>query len=245
MTTEDNDQKRLEAAREADGRLDEHAAELSGIASARIAKHLPENHSSKPKARERRAEKARAQRATLEMLLASDPAYREAHEQAMGTLQSLEAQAETALIAVRAAIETEMGALDEMRGRGSVLPDGRKVYLNAKGEARTEDGVRIEGPILDAVIWREDAPSYEEVKAQRERVAQLEKREKDILRYQTDVLGHARDRLTDNRNPPSREEIADLEKLMKEQAVSALNIDRADADPVKNDLSFTSGIPKL
>lgn len=244
MDEEGEEQRRIEAAIEAARKLDEFDAELSGTVSGRIAKHLPEDHSSKPGARQRRAEKARAHRMTLEMLLAGDPAYRAAHEQAMGTLQDLEAQTEVALTAVRAAIETETDALDEMRGRGSVLPDGRKVYRDDNGDAFTEDGEKIDGPALDGVVWRDDAPSYEEIKAQRERIAQLRQRETNILRYQTDVLGHARARLTDNENPPSREEVAELEKLMKEQANKALATEPEINEPDYSEASFRAALPK-
>lgn len=245
MDTQDDEFRRLEAARDADRKLDEFNAELSGTLSGYRSKHLPENHASKSDARQRRADAAAAQMTALEALLASDPLYRAAHERAMGTLHDMEAHAEQTLVAVRREMREVADTLKDMRGRGSVLPDGRKVYRDEHGKARTEEGEVIEGPKLDGVVWREGSPRYEEVKAQRERAAQLQRRESAILHYQTEILGHARGRLSDKDNPPSLDELREIEERIKEQAAE-LQIGAPDrqahgaaSEPV------ITGIPKL
>lgn len=244
MDAHDDELRRIEAAREAGEELDAFNAELSGIASGRMSRFLPADHESKPGAQERRAEKAQAQMNALESLLATDPLYRAAHQQALGTLQDMESRTESALVAVRREMQTVADTLVEMRERGSVLPDGRKVYLDDNGDAFTEEGEKIEGPELEGVIWRADAPRYDEIKAQREREAELQRRENAILRYQTDVLGHARERLTDKDNPASREEVEKLDTLMKDQADTALASEHEADQPEYGETSFSAKMPK-
>lgn len=245
MDAHNDDEKRLETAREAGKELDLFNAELSGTLSGYRAKHLPEGHASREDHRQRQAEKARAQTSALEALLANDPAYQAAHQRAMSTLQDMESRTESALVMLRRDMKTVSDTLTEMRGRGNVLPDGRKVYLDTNGNAFTEEGDRIEGPELEDMQWRADAPRYEHIRAERERAAELQRRETAILRYQSDVLGHARERLTDPDNPASREEVEKLDKLMKEQAEELQIPPMPEAVHQSGGPSFGSGMPKL
>lgn len=191
--------------------------ELAGLAAGRMDRFLPEDHDSKPRARERKADKARRRTSALEMLLAS-ASYRALHSQVFDTLRMAEQVTEAALVAVQTLMEKETGELADMREHANVLPDGRKVYRNAAGEAFTEDGVEIEGPILDGVVWRDGAPTYEEILAKRGSIAALQARIDALLLYQTDVLGTARNRLQDEDNPPSAEELNRLQRMIVESA---------------------------
>ncbi len=217
MDREKDDHRRIETTAEAIRKQDDFREELAGVKAGRIARHLPEDHTNTEKGRERRAAKAREQRSQLEIPLA-DPTYLAAHERVMGTLSDYEDRARSALDHVRAQIDQFETELEDMRDRAARLPDGRMVFRDAAGNVRTEDGTLIDGPVAEAIVWPEDAPAYENFEAKREALARAREREAAIESYMVDVLGSARDRLTDEDNPPSLDEIEAIERKIKEEA---------------------------
>lgn len=245
IETEDEELRRQEAARDADTELDAYNAELSGTLSGYRSKHLPEDHAGRAGASERRAAKDRAQMNALEVLLATDPMYRAAYERTFSTLQSAEQRTEAALDETGAALEQTTAEIEDMLARANMLPDGRRIYRDANGDVLTEDGQKIDGPELEGVVWREDAPSYEQIRAKRERIDELAERIEALRRYHTDVLGSVRDRLEDTENPPTAEELEEIDRLIAEQEPKL----RADLEPTgqphTTPQSVVTDIPKM
>lgn len=213
MTTDHRDRRNPDRHEKDDA----YREELAGVVAGRMDRFLPEDHDSKPRARQRKADKDRRRASALETLLAS-ASYQVLYSQVFDTLRQAETATEAALAAVRSLLTTETGELADMQEHANILPDGRKVYRNAEGETFTEDGVKIEGTLLDGVVWRDGAPTYEQIRAKRESIAALQARTDALLLYQTDVLGTARNRLQDEDNPPSAEELNRLQKMIVESA---------------------------
>ncbi|MEO1020048.1 MAG: hypothetical protein AAFY56_20510 [Pseudomonadota bacterium] len=127
-----------------------------------------------------------------------DPEYAALHNDVSDLLRRAEKVAESALI------RTEE-ALAELLENAVRLPDGRAVFIDRNGNVRTEDGKIIDPVIAESLVFPENAPSYESYRAHRERV-------EGIRRYQVETLGHARERLEDQDNPPSKNELKDLQR---------------------------------
>ena len=69
-----------------------------------------------------------------------------------------------------------------------------------------------------------------------------------ILRYQVDVLGAARDRMMDEENPPTKEELQEIQKRIVEQRPAALAKKPEFEDTPSTNApghSFASDVPKL
>ena len=213
-----DDEKRHEAARAVEAELDLFDAELSGTLSGYRGKHLPEDHARRAEAQQRQSEKTKAQLTALEALLAGDPAYAALYNDTFDILRDAETATEIAIAATEAALTEAQQELAEALDRASSLPDGRRVFRDpATGNVYDEDGQLVEGDDLDAIVWRDDAPTWQDYQNKRQADAAVRERLDDLRRYQTDVLGRARDRLTDNDAPPTPDELHDIQGEIQNQ----------------------------
>lgn len=211
MNAGDDDEKRLEAAREAGAELDQFSAELSGTLSGYRAKHLPEGHASNSAHRERQAEKARAQMNALDALLASDPAYAALYNETFDKLRDAERGTEAAMARALETLERTGRELANTLDKANTLPDGRKVFRDpATGNVYDQNGNAVIGDDLDAVVWRDDAPTWEEYRDKRRSDADARER-LDVLRRFQDRLGGYRNRMEDRDNPPSADELQKIQ----------------------------------
>ena len=190
--------------------------EMAGREVGRVRRFLPEG--SDPASLRKRREREREYRSRLMALLQSSTAYAALYQETKDTLRKAEAATEIALAEARDRITGAQEAVAGLRDKASTLPDGAQVYRDAEGNVRTEDGTLVEGDDLDRITWREGAPSYEDIAAARRAAADAQANYDAILRYQTDVLGRARDRLTDEDNPPTMDEIRDIQQRITEEA---------------------------
>ena len=178
--------------------LEDYQNELAGRETGRAARFLP------PGARggqsKERQERERRNWSRLQMLLYTDPAYTALYNDTMDLLTSAEAATEKAL----ANAEQELSDLLDNAAR---LPDGRAVFMDGDGNVWTESGKPVDPAKAEGIEWPDDSPSYEEYLKRRQAVD-------EIRRYQVDVLGHARDRMTDPDNPPSTDELEDFNRQL-------------------------------
>ena len=209
------DDKELAARQRRD--FDDFQSEIAGRETGRRARFLPNAaHSEDAKRKER---EARAFRSHLAALL-TDPIYRAKHDAAMSALTKAETATDTALQHIEDALAEAQTRLETIQDKAARLPDGSRVYKDANNNVRRDDGSIVDPVLVDTIIWSGNEPSFENYRAAQDSIVALEQSKRDILGYQNDVLGPARDRVTDEDNPPSLEEldgiIQDIKTAMPE-----------------------------
>lgn len=203
--------------------FDDLQNELAGRETGRQERFFPGDERS-PKDQRRKQESEQAVRTALDALLA-DPVYRARHDEAMSRLRDAEQATEAALDRIARMIGETEDAIRDMEDRAARLPDGTLVFRDAGGVVRRADGSVVDAYLVDTIIWTGNEPSYEDYRAQQDRLAGLEESRVDVERYRDDVLGPARDRLTDHDNPPSLGELDDIIADIESEMPSALRDD--------------------
>ena len=89
------------------------------------------------------------------------------------------------------------------------------MFRDSDGKVRREDGTIVHGLDPDTIAWPEGAPSYETYLEHKGALDHAQKTIEDIRAYQVDVLGAARDELTDPNKPASRERIKEIQQDME------------------------------
>jgi hypothetical protein len=195
--------------------FDDLQREFIGNETGRMWRFLPE--SAKLSALDKRRTQERESMSALMMRLLSSPAYAALYRETVDQLGEYERATDRALAKAELQADRSLQSLREGLAGASVLPDGTKVFRDAKGEVWTEDGKRIAKDKTDEIHWREGAISFEEFKA-RKKAADDAQAEIDALRrYQVDVLGNIRERLMDEENPAPEDQIKDMQNLMKSE----------------------------
>ncbi|MEM7777759.1 MAG: hypothetical protein AAF732_19385 [Pseudomonadota bacterium] len=234
-----NDRRRLD--------FDDLQNELAGLETGRIARHLsPDARDERRDARTGKNQSEQLSR--LQMLLASDQAYAALYQETFDLLRDAEANTARALALAKESKASAEIKLNSVLADAAVLPDGTRVFRGQDGHIWSEHGEKIEPEDAAAIVWRGNEPSYEDYRAARERLEASASAVADIERYQVDVLGHVRDRLTEEDNPASMDELQNLQKrLQAGLPQTKLRLD--DAHSVTRDVSSqpTSDItiPKL
>lgn len=235
------DDKDLAARRRRD--FDDLQNEIAGRETGRRTRFLPNSASAEEAKRKDR--EARAFRSHLAALLA-DPIYRAKHEAAMSTLRKAETATDTALQYIEDALAHSQTSLAAIQDKAARLPDGSRVYKDANGNVRREDGSIVDPVQGDTIIWSGNEPSFEEYRAAAEAIDVLEQGKRDVEGYQNDVLGPARDRVTDEDNPPSLEELDEIIKDIETAMPEIVQEHVPKADDVAPDVATSSiTLPKL
>ena len=139
-----------------------------------------------------------------------DPAYAALRQDTLDLLARAETAIEQALTDAQDTLTDAQDALDGTMEHANRLPDGTAVFKDTDGNIYTEDG-RLVGPEeADSVVWKDDAPSYEEFQKRKQAVEDARLRIEELRRFQDEVLGPARERLHDPDNPPSPDEIEQI-----------------------------------
>lgn len=154
--------------------------------------------------------KAAKERFTRLMQLLMDPGYRALHAAAMQALGAAERTADRVLTRLEIEIAQAEGVLGRMRDMAARLPDGTRVFRDAAGVVRREDGSTVDAVLAETILWRDDEPACEDVAAAQARLTALQEARDEVLIYQNEVLGPARDRMTDEDDPPSEEELQNI-----------------------------------
>lgn len=185
--------------------FDDLQRELSGQDVGRIGRFLSEGDVRPPDAKRKKAEREHARR-TLAMLL-EDPIYRARYDDTMAALRRAEAATERVIEELTEQLGVALSALQQIEDNAARLPDGTMVFRDEAGVVRRADGSALDDALVSTIVWDGDEPSFEDYVAANEQISSLQTNLIDVGRYQTDVLGTARGELTDERNPPSLEEI--------------------------------------
>ena len=214
--------------------------EAAGRETGRLSRYGLADREDAPRGREK-DRKARAFRDLLEALL-SDPAYRERYERVVERLQSAERATEDALADVAKELAEAERDLDDIQKRAARLPTGARVYRDAHGVVRHEDGSVVDDVLAATIIWRGDEPSYEEMTSAQARLQQLHALLEALRLYQADVLGPARDRLEDRDEPPTLEELDTILLAIEETMPSHSEASPDPVEPARRDAALTASI---
>lgn len=238
--------RQLERAREAETRRNDFHNEIADRDVGRIQRFLPETRSENRGKGRKRDEKAL--QSALRQLLASDPAYFALYENTLTALRQAEAATEHTREAAEALLQERQSTVDDLAGKAATLHDGRKVFRDRHGQVRDVTGRILESSELNDITWRGDEPSYEAWVTAQQALAQAQSKLDSILRYQTDTLGMIRNKITDEDNPPSADELRDMQQQMENQIHAALSSELPTPPKNQSTVEFSLGpivLPEL
>lgn len=194
--------------------------ETAGVDVGRIARHLgSENNPRNIKSKQERADK---QFRTMLDLLLLDAEYRALYEDALKRLGDLENATQRAIEKAEQEITQAQQDLQDILDRAPTL-DGVRVFKDEDGNVWTEHGARVKDQDAERIEWRGDEPSHEEFLAGNSNLEQKILAHKELLEYQTDVLGAAREKLTDENNPLKKDELSGFIQDLENGAPAAVH----------------------
>ncbi|SDG29109.1 hypothetical protein [Thalassobaculum litoreum] len=251
MALDDDEFHDREARLEAEQRRrihDDLANETAGRETGRI-KRLDHPGEEPVGARDRKEKEERDRTASLTRLqvLLNDPTYRALYNDTFDQLRTAETATEAALEEAHAALSQTETDLQSTLDNAARLPDGTRVFRDADGNIRTEDGELVSGPDAETIVWKGGEPSYEDLLARRKAEGDARQRVEDLLRYQNDVLGPAHDRMEDPDNPPTPDELKqiqdDIEQGARQLGITDPEQELADASAKPSSFDLPTGAP--
>lgn len=242
----------IEAARTREEDRRDFERELAGIDIGREARF----HSTEfvEERRQGRGGSSNAQRTAqqqyasrLQMLLATNPAYAKLYNDTMDALGDAEAATDRAIAKAQEALEDAQRQLEQTLNRAAKLPDGTRVFRDARGHVWNERRQRVSEADAAGIEWRGDEPAYEQFledsESARDRLTRLEA----LQGFRVDTLGRFRDRLMDEDHPVSEPELRDInrqiEQGMQQRQIVEPNISAAQLVPRTS--SATMSVPDL
>lgn len=152
----------------------------------------------------------------LDLLLAEDPHYAALYYKVAENLQNAQRAADLALVDNLQHLAISDRKLRELRDKAAELPDGTKVFKSQiDGGIYTEDGKRLSESESANIRIPEHASSWEAYSAEKAENDNLKNGKADIETYQHDVLDHAKKRMDDKNDPPSMDELKELNEKIK------------------------------
>jgi len=190
--------------------------EQQGLETGRMPRFLSEDARDrrKPGGESRAKERGMSR---LQHLLATNAAYAAAYDATWNALEAAEDKTTAALAALTRKAAANNERLQATLDTAARLPDGTRVFRDRGGTVWTEHSRLLESEAADSIVWSGVEPSYEEFQAAKDSVAETGAAIAEVERYQVDVLGHARDRLSDEDNPPDLEELETIQERIETQ----------------------------
>ena len=208
--------ERAAALRQQD--FDDLQREFAGLEAGRIARFLPEDIRNPERSEKRKAERYAETLTRLQMMM-RDPAYAALYNDMMDKLSEAECATEIALAKALERQRLAEESLADIQAHALQLEDGRRVYRDEDGTFRTEDGLSVSDTDKDAIAeqWRPGMPGYRNFAESRD-AAQAEAATVDeIMTYQVDVLGAARDETSDPDEPPSKDALERINAAIEDR----------------------------
>jgi len=250
MREDDDSNDQLKRAfREAERRQDfaDFQNEQQGLETGRMTRFLSgeELERRKPggESRERERDMSR-----LQQLLATNAIYAATYDATWNALEEAEDKTMAALAALTRKAAADNERLQAIVDNSARLPDGTRVFRDTEGTVWTEHGRLVEPEAAETIVWTGIEPTYGEFRAAGDTVAETDAAILEIERYQVDVLGQARDRLTDDDNPPDLEELETIqEQIEMQMPMQVMDTDASQSSGVTADLgaSVEVTVPKL
>jgi len=216
MSFEENDNTRQQREQDSVQKLNDFNVELSGTKAGYLYKSsAPDEKNPNNPGNNKREKEERAWRSALDTALA-DQNYAALYHDVGNALREAENAAQVALdgqLNILAGLEGEYA---ERLAGANRLPDNTVVFLSEDGNVYTADGRKVESPERDAIVFKDEAMTYEELKAREKALAETRLLLEDARRHQAD-LGDMRNRLEDLNNPPSLDELKKWKVKLDEQ----------------------------
>lgn len=219
--------------------FDDLQNEISGAETGRIRRFLT-NDVSTPEGQRKKRERDAFESQLLSLLL--DPVYRAKYDETMNALQDAEQRTEAALNRLNQMILDETRSLEDMEKRAARLPDGTQVFKDEKGSVRTADGQAIEGYLVDTILWSGDEPDFETYQQQHQKLDHLRQTLRATEFYRDDVLGNARDRMSDEDNPPDMDELDQILRDIEDKMPKAVQDIQPAAENVSPDVEASANV---
>ncbi|MBU1211057.1 MAG: hypothetical protein KJ587_07275 [Alphaproteobacteria bacterium] len=196
--------------------FDDFHNEMAGRETGRMRRFLSaEAHEER---RGKRGSDGRAETLSrLQLLLASNPAYARIYQGTFDALRDAEDATERAMARLAAALQTAKTRLQQTRDSAARLPEGTRVFRDKHGRVVTEHGDPLPDEKAAAIHWRGDEPAYEQFLEERESVTDRVTRLEALQGYRVDTLGRIRDRMSDENNPPTSQELQRFDREIKEK----------------------------
>ena len=201
--------------------FDDLQRELAGVDVGRQERFLTGEERS-PRARDEKERRRARDDLTRLQLMMQNEAYAAAYARVSDLIDQAEVATLERLGELESVIADECRSLEGLTERARTLPDGTAVFRNAEGQAVTSEGRVLDAHEVTQVAWQHDAPSYEDYLTQKRRLEALEAEREAAIRYQTEVLDDARERLDDADGPPSLDELEEIEARVKDQAPASV-----------------------
>ena len=219
----------IEAAltREEDRR--DHERELAGIDIGREARFhgtefVEERRQGKGGASSAQRTSQQQYASRLQMLLATNPGYAKLYNDTMDDLGDAEAATDRAIAKAQKALQESQQQLEQTLNRAAKLADGTRVFRDARGNVWNERGQRVSDMDAAGIEWRGDEPAYEQFLEDSESVKDRLTRLEALQGFRIDTLGRFRDRMMDQDNPISEDDIQkgqlEIERGMKHYKIA-------------------------
>lgn len=117
---------------------------------------------------------------------------------------------------------------------------------NADGVVRREDGSVVEDHLAETILWTGNEPSFEDVQDAKDRLDGLQAALDAANGYQNDVLGPARDSITDPDNPPTLDDLDDIENYIRSKMPKVVQEQIPQTETAAPEVAMQNiGLPKL
>lgn len=207
-----------DAKRQAD--WDDLQNELAGNETGRMKRFLGPGDDRSPEAKRKKRERDLHRQMLADLLL--DPVYKAKYDLAWSTLRKAEGAVVSALDRIDRDIVKAKSKLDDMEDRAARVPGGDLVFRDQNGIVRYANGDVVADDLAATILWSGNEPSFEDYRDMSEHLSALQAQRRDVEAYETDVLGHARDRLGDENDPLSMEELDAMVERIQLNSPTAL-----------------------
>lgn len=192
--------------------------ESAGRETGRAKRFLTSDHPDTLDAKER--EKERRFTALMRRLL--DPDYARLYSEAAETITRADDAAARAARRIAQASTLAEERLEQLRASAAELPDGRKVFKAADGRIYAEDGSDVSALRDKIKGLTERSPSWEAFTDAKRSAYDIEQQRREVEEYRQDVIDPAKERLSDQDNPPSEEELQEIMDGIEEKMPEAV-----------------------
>lgn len=176
--------------------------EMAGVDTGRQKRFLTADQREEQRLRRSGQSRSQQSMSRLQALLASNPAYAKLYNDTMDKLRDAERAVERAIEQAIHNLKMAKDRFQDTLDRAARLPNGTRVFKDEQDQVWTEHGQRVGKTEADSIVWREDAPGYQEFLDNREAVEDRFTNLGDLQGVQID-LGDIRNRMEDNERPPS------------------------------------------
>lgn len=186
--------------------FDDLQNEIAGRETGRNSRFLSKGNAEAQET-ERKKNHDRVQQTALDILLQNNPEYAALYNETMDLIRRAEIQAEQFLRELESGLSSAQDTMKETLDNANKLPDGTAVFKDADGNVWTADGRKVGPEEAAGIEWKKGGVSYEDYLKQKQAIEDFKRQIDEVHHYQVDVLGRARDRMTDPDNPPSMDDI--------------------------------------